>query len=240
MTKNNEVLHKARSVIGKVVFFISIPLFWEAIVRLMNIPKYLLPAPSAIIAAFLENIWMWVPHILATNNEVVGGFAVAVVFGISCAVALTYSNYLRSTLYPIIMMFNCFPKSAIAPLFMIWFGLGLQSKIMMSFLVAFFPIIVNTSTGLMEISPEMIDLGRVLNASKTQEFLKIRFPHSLVSLFDALRTALPLAMVGAIVGEFVSSSVGLGFAIQMAGAYYVLMIAIDKMIITWRPSQRKR
>jgi NitT/TauT family transport system permease protein len=159
---------------------------------------------------------------------------------------------------PYLVAFNAVPKVAFAPLIIIWLGLGIQSKIALSFLIAFFPIVVNTATGMYEIEPNLINLTRLMKAKKRQQFLKIRIPHSLPGMFDGFKIALPIAIIGAIVGEFVASREGLGHLIIAAGVQlntelvfasilvialgsvilYGLLAWVESKVLRWRPSAR--
>jgi len=135
---------------------------------------------------------------------------------------IAYSRLLSRMIYPVLVFTQAVPKVAIAPVFLIWFGYGLLPKVLMTFLIAFFPIVVDTAAGLMMIETELIDLARSLKASGTQVFVKIRFPNALPHLFSGLKIAAPLAVVGAIVAEFVGTNNGLGYIILLAEATWIL------------------
>jgi NitT/TauT family transport system permease protein len=188
----------------------------------------------------------------------VAGFAIAAVVGVAIAILIVYLPLLRGIVMPYLVAFNAVPKVAFAPLLIIWLGLGIQSKIALSFLIAFFPIVVNTAAGMYEIEPNLINLTRLMKAKKRQQFVKIRIPHSLPGMFDGFKIALPIAIIGAIVGEFVASRDGLGHLIVAAGVQLntelvfaaILVIAVGSMILygllawvearvlRWRPSAR--
>ena len=152
----------------------------------------------------------------ATAAATLWGFAVAVVFGVGVAVPIVYSPALNRAVTPLLVTIQIVPKIAFAPLFLVWFGLGMTSKVMVAFLVAFFPVLVNTAIGLVQIEPDLLDLARSLKTSRTWVFRKIRFPNSLPYFFGGLRVASTLAVIGAIIAEFVGSDVGLGYLIVMA------------------------
>ncbi|HEX6148076.1 MAG TPA: ABC transporter permease, partial [Acidimicrobiia bacterium] len=165
---------------------------------------------------------------------------------------------LRGVVMPYLVAFNAVPKVAFAPLLIIWLGLGVQSKIALSFMIAFFPIVVNTATGMYEIEPNLINLARLMKAKKRQQFIKIRIPHSLPAMFDGFKIALPIAIIGAIVAEFVASREGLGHLIVAAGVQlntelvfaailviavgsmvlYALLAWVETRVLRWRPSAR--
>ncbi len=244
----------------RVLFFIAIVVGWEAYVRAFSVPGYLLPPPSevAIVTVNMSNLLLrnaWV-----TFYESIVGFLVGAALGVFLAVLIVYSGYLRQTLYPVLVGFQAVPKVAIAPLLVVWFGVGLISKILMALLIAFFPVIVNTASGLQEIEHDLIDLMKVAKATELQIFFKIRLPHSLPNMFDSFKVAMPLAIIGAIVGEFVSGREGLGnlilttssilnTALMFATLVVVTVVSIvmfagiivfEKVLLRWRPSERKR
>ena len=190
--------------------------FWEISCKFFNIPVWLLPSPSAIIARLAEFWPLLLYHTYVTFYESILGFLVAVIFAIPTSIAIAYSRMLQNTIYPILLVFQTVPKVAIAPVIVMWFGLGLESKIAIAFLVSFFVIVVNLTTGFLTVPPELIDIVRLLNAKKTQIFLKIRLPYAMPFFFSGLKSAITLSIVGAVIGEFVASSEGLGYIILAA------------------------
>jgi NitT/TauT family transport system permease protein len=144
------------------------------------------------------------------------GFALAVVIGVSLAVAIVYSRFLEATLYTSLVAMNSVPKVALAPLFVIWLGTGDQSKVGMAFLIAIFAIVIDAVLGLRTVDPDMLDLGRSLRGSEFKLLWKIRFPSALPSIFAGMKVAISLALVGTIVGEFVAAQHGLGYVILSA------------------------
>ena len=232
--------------------------FWELFVRVSGIRPYLLPTPSAVFLETADSFQVLVDNMWVTLFESLAGLALAAVVGVALAILLVYIPLLRGVVMPYLVAFNAVPKVAFAPLLIIWLGLGIQSKIALSFLIAFFPIVVNTATGLYEIEPNLINLTRLMKAKKSQQFRKIRIPHSLPGMFDGLKIALPIAIIGAIVAEFVASSEGLGHLIVAAGVQlntelifaavlviavfsmilYALLAWVEKRVLRWRPSAR--
>ena len=147
------------------------------------------------------------------------------------AVAVVYSRHLQNTLYPLIVILYAMPKSAFAPLMVIWVGYGLLSKIAIAFLVAFFPIVVNTVVGLREIEPELLDLARIYRGSQLDVFKKIRLPNSLPYMFAGIKVALVLSVTGAIVAEFVAANQGLGYLILQANYSLDTAFALVNLLI---------
>ena len=189
---------------------------WEAACRIFEIPVWLLPSPSAIAIRLMEFWSLLLYHAYVTFYESILGFFVAVILAIPISIAIAYSRMLQNTIYPILLVFQTVPKVAIAPVIVMWFGLGLESKIVIAFLVSFFVIVVNLTTGFLTAPPELIDIARLLNAKKTQIFLKIRLPYAMPFFFSGLKSAITLSIVGAVIGEFVASSEGLGYVILAA------------------------
>ena len=166
---------------------------------------------------------------MVTFAEAVGGFALSFILGVGFAISVVYSRHLQNTIYPLIVILYAMPKSALAPLMVIWIGYGMFSKMSIAFLVAFFPIVVNTVVGLKEVEPELLDLARINRASQFDIFTKIRLPNSLPYLFAGVKVALILSVTGAIVAEFVAANQGLGYLIMQA--LYSLDTALTLVIL---------
>lgn len=183
---------------------------WQAYAELLHISTIILPTPSEIIQASWDRSDLLLAETWPTFLESVCGFGLALIFGISLAVCVANSRVLNLSLYPILIATQSIPKVAIAPIILVWFGLGMQSKLAIAFLVAFFPIIVDTATGLQETPPGLVELGRSLRASRWQLFWKIQLPAALPFIFSGAKVAVTLAVIGAVIGEFVGSNNGLG------------------------------
>ena len=144
---------------------------------------------------------------------------------------IAWSPFLRNTIYPLLVVTQSVPKVAIAPLIVILMGVGQTPKILIAFLVAFFPIVVDTATGLNAVPAELLDLSRSLKASRLQEFVKIRFPTAVPFLFSGLKVAVALSVVGAVVGEFVQADKGLGYLIVVSMTYFRTALAFSAMVL---------
>jgi len=243
-----------KDVLLEIAVIVAIIGVFEVVVWWFNIPKYLLPAPSQVFSTFLARFGLLMKHSYVTIVEIVVGYGMGIIAGVTIAIMLVYSKTLRTTLYPLIVGFQSIPKVAIAPLLVIWFGIGFNSKIVMSMVICFFPVVVNVASGLGEVEEEYIDLVRSMSANEWQIFWKIRAPHSLPLFLDALKISLPLAIVGAIIGEFVGANQGLGNLILIAGAsidtalvfatlltitlislvLFGVLVLMDKLVIPWR------
>jgi NitT/TauT family transport system permease protein len=189
---------------------------WEGAIRAFSIPLYLLPAPSTILAYTLANSAALWRHASVTAGEILLGFAASALIGFPLGVILVGSRLFSQTIYPLLVASQTFPKLAVAPLFIVWFGFGLQPKLLVTFLVAFFPIVIDTAVGLRSVQEETLVLARSMGLSSLQTFLKIKLPQALPSIFGGLKIGITLAVVGAIVGEFLGTDAGLGYLIVNA------------------------
>jgi len=188
-------------------------LFWELAVRIFQIPSLVLPAPSAIAAEGYLRHNIYLQHSWVTLYETVLGFVLAAFIGVILSVGIVYSRVLKSAIFPLVVALQIVPKVAIAPLLLIWAGYGVSSKILLALLVAFFPIVVNMVTGLAAVDEELLELCRILQANRWKEFFKVRLPNALPYLFSSLKVASTLAVIGAVIGEFVGGDAGLGYLI---------------------------
>ncbi len=188
-------------------------LFWEVACRALQIPSWLLPAPSQIVYETWEIRAIIPRHFLATLYSVVGGFTLAVVTGIPIAVMVVYSPFLRRVIYPFLLVLQSVPKVAMAPLLVLWVGYGLQSNMVVAAITAFFPIVINTATGLNSVDPELLELTRSLDSGKLRVFWRVRLPWALPYIFSAMKVSITLAVIGTIVAEFIGSDRGLGYLI---------------------------
>lgn len=191
---------------------------WQAAVAVFDIKPFILPSPGVVLRLIVERYDILLHHTLVTTCETVAGFLVSVLVGIPLAALLVGWRPAERMLYPLLVASQTVPKVAIAPLFIVWLGFGFLPKIIIAFLVAFFPIVISTVVGLKSTPIEMIHLGRIVGFSPRQMFLKISFPRALPEIFAGLKVAMTLAVVGAIVGEFVGASEGLGYLLMFGTA----------------------
>lgn len=187
-----------------------IVLAWHYYVVLFHVPVVVLPTPLQVFQAMVEELKALLEEGWITALECVYGFALAMVIGIPIAVTMTYSRIANQMFYPLLVASQSIPKVAIAPILLVWFGTGLQSKLAMAFVIAFFPVVVDTATGLRSTSPELLELARSLQCSRLQTFFKIQLPSALPSIFSGAKIAVTLAVIGAVIGEFIGSNEGLG------------------------------
>ena len=220
-----------KAVLGATVTLVALVVLWEAFVRYSHIPGWLLPAPSAIAEAMIEWRPDLVEHTAVTLYETIVGFVLSIVISIPLAVAVVYSPLLQNTIYPIMLAMQSTPKVAIAPLLALWIGFGAAPKIIVVFLVCFFPIIVATASGLTAVPASLIDLIRSLSASPLQTFVKIRFPTAMPHIFVGLKIAITFAVIGAVIGEFVGSENGLGYLILVSTSQSRTPLAFGSLVL---------
>lgn len=206
--------------VGKgVLYFATFLRVWQFLVVAFKIKVFILPPPTRVFAALLDPRYQWWKHILTTGGEIVLSFVFTSIVGITLSILLAWSKTLSKLIMPVIVLFNSIPKIALAPLFLMWFGFGMLPNMLVATIIAFFPVVVNTTVGLLEVDDDLLDLARYLNATKLQIFIKIRIPNSLPYVFAGLKIAATMCVVGSIVGEFVASSRGLGYLLRDSQAF---------------------
>jgi len=233
---------------------------WESYVRLWAVPKWLLPAPSLIAMTLIVSWELLLDHTLVTLLEVVVGFAVALLCGVPLACGMALSRTLERALYPFVIASQMVPIIVIAPLLLIWVGYGLTPKVIVVALTAFFPIVVNMADGLKSVDPDMVNLLRTMGASRWQIFVKVQVPTSLPFLFSGLRVAMAVSVIGAVIGEWMGSSQGLGYLMirskpqfltervfaaivilsVMGMALFVLVGVVEKFAIPWWHNEQRQ
>jgi NitT/TauT family transport system permease protein len=195
-----------------------IVLVWQAYVVAFKVPVVVMPPPTRVMESLAADWKLLFIESWTTFLECVYGFALAVIVGILIAVMVTTSRRLNLMFYPILIATQSIPKVAIAPLVLVWFGTGIQSKIAIAFIVAFFPMVVDTATGLRATPEDLLDLARSLKCTRWQIFWKIQGPSALPFIFSGAKVAVTLAVIGAVIGEFVGSDSGLGNLVLSANA----------------------
>lgn len=203
-------------IIGQVLTFVAFFALWELGVRALQIKPVILPPPTAVFAKIWEQRALLLQHTWPTTVAITLGFAYAFIVGFAIAVGIAFSRTIREITYPFLVVAQILPKIAFAPLFLIWFGFGLTPKVVIAALIAFFPIVINTAKGLTSVDPELLQYMDSLGASHKQKFFRISLPWSLPDMFSALKISITLAIVGAVVGEFIAAGEGLGYVINAA------------------------
>lgn len=208
----------AKGLLPKLLYVAILVAIWQAAIFVLELKEFVVPTPLAVFKALFDpetaSQYQWWTHIGTTLGEILAAFVFTAIFGFVLALLITWSDLVRGIAMPVIAVFNSLPKIALAPLFLIWLGYGFAANVTIAILVAFFPVVLNTTTGLDDVDEDLLDLVRYLHASKLQVFLKIRIPMSLPYVVSGLKISATLSVVGAIVGEFVASSRGLGFLIK--------------------------
>jgi NitT/TauT family transport system permease protein len=204
---------------------------WEAVSRIFKVPLYILPAPSVILMASIDGMNQLGWHSLFTLYQTLVGFALASLLGVALGIAIVSSRLLRATFYPILLVIQSVPKVALAPVLLITLGFGELPKIIIVFLVAFFPIVVSTASGLDSAPREILDLARVMSASRVDTFRKIRFPAAMPQIFVGLKLSMTLAVIGAVIADFVGSDRGLGYLILISTSQANTPLAFGAIVV---------
>lgn len=228
--------------------FIVFLLLWQFGAKLLGIRPVMLPTPLDIMNELAISPIYYLAQGWYTLLTTLGGFFLAVVIGVALSVLIVEVKLLDTVLYAFILALNTVPKVAIAPLFVIWLGTGAKPKIAIAFLIAFFPIVIDTVLGLKSVPPEMLDLASTLRGGRWEVLRRIRFPCALPSMFAGMKVAMSLALVGAIVGEFVSSERGLGYVILAAQGTFdtprvfaaLFLLAVGGIVLFWIVSLTER
>jgi NitT/TauT family transport system permease protein len=204
---------------------------WELAVDLFNVPEIVLPAPSQVVAVFFDaRFALLVEHAVPTSLQTVLGFLLSALLGFLTAISLSFSALWREAVYPYLIAFQVIPKIALAPLFTVLFGLGFLSQIAFIVFISFFPIVVATATGLANANRDAVRLCSALNASRAQTVFLVRLPYAVDYLFSGLKIASTMAVIGVVVGEFISSKSGLAYLILKAASRLEMDFVIAAII----------
>lgn len=234
-------------------------LSWQTGVAALRVPEYVLPSPAAVVSALIERIALLNANAWPTIKETLEGFALAAGVAIPLAALVVSWRVFEQACFPLIVLTQTIPKVAVAPLFLVWFGFGPMPKILTAFLTCFFPIVVNSVTGFKSTEPNLVNLMKSMGAGTREIFFKVRLQRALPYIFAGLKVATTLAVIGAIVAEFVGSNHGLGFILLTANtnletslmfaalmylsvlgaAFYFVIDFVERRCIPWHVSQRK-
>jgi NitT/TauT family transport system permease protein len=230
-----------------------IVLIWHYYVVLMQVPVVVLPTPLQVLKSMINDAKILTEEGWVTALECIYGFALSLAIGIPIAVVMTYSRIANQMFYPLLVASQSIPKVAVAPILLIWFGTGIKSKLAMAFVIAFFPVVVDTATGLRSTSPDLLELARSLQCTRLQTFFKIQLPSALPSIFSGAKIAVTLSVIGAVIGEFIGSNEGLGNLLLTANSQlnsplvwasltvlsvlgmilYGLVVLAEKLLMPW-------
>jgi len=223
-----------RSLGWPVMVTLGILAAWEAVVGALGVKPVLLPRPTVIAQVLWTKAPLILEHLWPTLYEIALGFLLSVVGGVLVAVLVTYSTIVRKGFYPLIVVSQIVPKVAVAPLLVVWFGLGGTSRLLLAFLIAFFPMVINTATGLTSVDEDFVRMARAYMGSRWQIFTKIRLPHALPLIFGGMKISITLAVIGVVVAEFVAAQRGIGYLIVMANGLLdtpLMMAAITALSV---------
>ncbi|PMR72102.1 ABC transporter permease [Billgrantia endophytica] len=214
-----------RDVLGQrllpILALLAILPLWELACRLFGVPDYVLPAPTAILEAFLNvDGQRWMGHLWATVRVALMGFALAILVSLPLAILMVRSVFLTRTLFPFLVVIQSTPIVAVAPLIIVILGAGDAPRTVIACLIAFFPIVVATTTGMLATPREMLELSRSLKASPAREIWQVRLPYAVPHIFSGLKVAITLAIIGAVIAEFVAAEQGLGYFVQFSTSYF--------------------
>jgi len=211
---------------------VVILIVWETACRLFALPEFLLPAPSAIAkAGFTMSAGEWAGHIVATVRVALLGYACSIAISLPLAVALAMSPMLSRTVYPILVVIHSTPIVAVAPIIVVTLGVGDLPRVVITGIITFFPLVISTTTGILSTPDELVELSRSLRATRAREILQIRLPYAVPHIFSALKVSITLAVVGAVVAEFVAAERGLGYAILFSTSTFKIPQAFSGLAV---------
>jgi NitT/TauT family transport system permease protein len=251
----NSIGNRAASIAWPILVTTLLLLGWEISVRTLDIRSIILPPPSAVFEAMARRHDLLLTHLWPSLYLTMLGFGLSVVGGILVAVLITYSTIIRKGFYPVIVVSQVIPKISIAPLFIVWFGTGTMSSLLLAFLVAFFPMTINAAMGFESVDEDIHLMARTFMGSPWQIFWKIRMPNALPHIFAGMKISITLAIIGVIVSEFVASQEGIGYLIKLAGglldtplmlaaiaslsisglALYAIIAGVESWAVYWQP-----
>jgi NitT/TauT family transport system permease protein len=252
LARGLDYLYPAAALVGLIVL-------WEVGTTAGEVPRYVLPSASETMQELVDEWPLLFENSISTATAIVAGFVISVVVGVGVGLLIAWVRPIEQAVWPLLVGSQAIPKIALAPIFVVWFGFGLTPRIVMAFLISFFPVVVETVAGMRAIQPELVYVSRCMGLSAFQSFVKVRFPNALPHLFGGLKVAIALSAVGAVVGEFVGSDSGLGNVMLRAlgltntpllfAAIIVLTVlailmflvieAIERITIPWHVSQRR-
>jgi NitT/TauT family transport system permease protein len=211
---------------------VGLVIFWQAVVQIFAIAPFVLPAPSAILRAFLQYREPIIDHALFTLVNTLTGFAIGIAVGVFLGIVIGSSRLAYAGLYPLLIGINSVPKAAVVPILVLWLGIGPPPAIATAFLLSFFPIAVNVATGLATVEPELEDVLRSLGATRLDILRKVGLPRTLPYFFASLKVAITLAFVGAVISETIASNDGIGYLmLQSSSQFRIPLMFAGLMVI---------
>lgn len=220
-----------RRIILPLTTFVLFLCTWQAITFLFKVPVYLMPSPTEIFAGGMRLGPTLFSNTLETLTTILIGFALSCLIGIPLGVVVSVNRLTAEAIYPLIVFLNAIPIVAIAPILVVIFGTDMTARLIIVTLIAFFPIMVATASGILDTPDEMLDLARVAGASPLTEILTVRLPHAVAFIFGGLRIGVTVAVVGAVVAEFVNANKGLGFLVTSSTAQFAIPTAMACVVM---------
>lgn len=253
------VAQLGRAVIAPIVALLAVLGAWYATKLVFGLPDFILPLPQRVFGAFVSNLPAIMRHTWVTTVETAGGLALAIGVGVLLSVVMFEVELLRRAILPWLVVSQAIPKVAIAPLIVVWFGFSVMPKIVIAFFIAFFPIVISTTSGLVATNEDEEHLFNTMTKSSWRTYQHLRIPRALPLFFDGVKVAVTLALVGAIVGEFVSSRAGLGYLVIVANRdlntemtfaafialaiigilFFYAVVLVERLLIPWHFAQRR-
>jgi NitT/TauT family transport system permease protein len=219
-----------RQALPPLIAFLLLYAAWDLSTRFLHIPPYLLPSPAAIWTETWGVSGAVAAHAVATLKTMLAGFLLSLAVGIPLALLIAGSSLAAAAIYPLLILVQSIPKVALAPILIVALGPTEVPRVIITFLVAFFPLVISTATGLLTTPPELIDLSRSLKASRMQVMLLVRLPYAVPHIFSGLKVAATLSVIGVVVAEFVAADSGLGYLIVSSMAFFNTALAFGAML----------
>lgn len=243
-----------------VVAIITFLLIWEFSVRLFEIETWILPAPSIIVIEMREVLLAFLPHVVSTVKLVMIGFSIGTMLGLTFATILYHSEKVRETVYPFLVLSQNIPIIVLAPLLLIWFGLGDTPKIIIIAMTSFFPITIATLTGYKQTDRELIHYMKMMGATKRQLFTKLIFPYALPSIFSGMKISATYSMLTGVVAEWLGAQKGIGVFMTLASSsyqtprvfvaiiitmilslsFFALIVLIERLVMKWNREEQRQ
>lgn len=228
---NGAIVRRLATFLPALLTFVLLGLLWEAAVRIFEVPLYLLPPPSMIVRYIAANLPLFLKAAYATSWQIIVGFLISAAVGIPLGILLARSRLFAVTVYPLLVASQTFPKLAIGPLFVVWFGFGSAPKLLLAGLLTFFPIMIDSMVGLRSVQPDTLMLARSMGFGRLRSFFRIQLPQALPSIFAGLRVGSTLAVIGVLVAEFLGTNEGLGYLIITATGNIDTVLLFSALVV---------
>lgn len=212
----SDILEGLRRSSASIMTVVGFVLAWQALVMLFDVPTWLLPAPTAIWVEFVKQSHLLGRHVMTTGSGAVGGLAIGALTGLVLAILMVQSRILARILMPLLVIDQSVPKLALAPIFVIWFGTGMMTRVVIAMVISFFPVVINAIRGMTTVDRRVNDLMVTISASRWEILTKVQLPNAVPYIFSGLKVAVPLSIIGAVVAEFMQSDSGLGYVVLVA------------------------